>query len=495
MLSLLSRMTTETPRGYTEFVKEHLESLRHDTVQVAGQERDAERLCTEVLTDVAMRWDWLQRCARLGWRDASDTYLERVLARRSDQWRSEEAWPVDIYVWQSDEPDQAPPPEWTSAALRMAPHILPESTYEAAPVAEAAIAWVHAHHAYQRRRFIAAVVLLVVVLTALTRIQRNFGEPQAMPPPAPPVAAGPVDAGWRPPAIVEGVEDSPAVAVHGLRKAYGSTVAVADVSVEIPHGEVFALLGPNGAGKTTTVEIMEGFRRRDGGEVRVLGRDPARADAAWRSRIGIVLQGTGEFDELTVGEVVRHFARFYPAADDPAAVIARVGLAGKARARTHSLSGGQKRRLDVALGIIGRPQVLFLDEPTTGFDPQARRGFWELIRGLAGSGTTIVLTTHYLYEAEALADRVGVITGGRLVAVDTPDCLGDRANRPATVSWRGPSGAVESAETANPTALVATLGARFGGEVPELTVARPSLEDVYLSMIGAAQPTDEELPA
>jgi ABC-2 type transport system ATP-binding protein len=287
-----------------------------------------------------------------------------------------------------------------------------------------------------------------------------------------------------------------AIEVNGLRKVYGDTVAVDGLDLTVRRGEIFALLGPNGAGKTTTVEILEGYRKRDGGSVTVLGVDPAVVNAKrgtttdpaarrWRERVGIVLQGTGEFDELTVGEVVAHFARFYPDPDDPATVIDRVGLTAKAGARTHTLSGGQKRRLDVALGIIGRPELLFLDEPTTGFDPEARREFWALIRDLAAGGTTIVLTTHYLEEAETLADRVGVITAGRLLAVDTPQLLGDRHAALATVSWRTPEGTWESSRSATPTALVADLAARFGGEVPGLTVTRPSLEDVYLSMIGA----------
>ncbi|MER5333213.1 ABC transporter ATP-binding protein [Micromonospora sp. NPDC002717] len=280
------------------------------------------------------------------------------------------------------------------------------------------------------------------------------------------------------------MDDELAISVRGLRKAYGDNVAVAGLDLDVRRGEVFALLGPNGAGKTTTVEILEGYRRRDAGEVSVLGSDPAAPAADWRSRVGIVLQGTGEFDELTVAEVVRHFAGFYAGADDPDKVIERVGLAGKARARTHTLSGGQKRRLDVALGIVGRPELLFLDEPTTGFDPEARREFWELIRDLAAAGTTIVLTTHYLDEAEALADRVGVIAGGRLVEVAAPDRLGNRQAALATVAWRTPEGALETAESATPTALVAELAARFGGEVPGLTVTRPTLEDVYLRMIG-----------
>ena len=287
-----------------------------------------------------------------------------------------------------------------------------------------------------------------------------------------------------------------AIRVRGLRKAYGETVAVDGVDLDVSHGEVFALLGPNGAGKTTTVEVLEGYRRRDQGEVSVLGVDPAVAQGRrgtgdpvakrWRERVGIVLQGTGEFDELTVGEVVRHFARFYPAADDPATVIERVGLAEKATARTHTLSGGQKRRLDVALGIIGRPELLFLDEPTTGFDPEARREFWQLIRDLQAGGTTIVLTTHYLEEAEARADRVGVIAKGKLIAVDTPRSLGRRDSALATVSWRTAEGAWERTRSATPTAVVADLAARFSGEVPGLTVTRPTLEDIYLEMIGGA---------
>jgi ABC-2 type transport system ATP-binding protein len=274
------------------------------------------------------------------------------------------------------------------------------------------------------------------------------------------------------------------IEVRGLRKSYGATSAVAGVDLEVRRGEVFALLGPNGAGKTTTVEILEGYRRRDAGDVRVLGTDPAHADARWRSRVGIVLQGTGEFDELTVGEVVTHFARFYPDPDDPPKVLERVGLTAQRRARTHTLSGGQKRRLDVALGIVGRPDLLFLDEPTTGFDPEARQGFWELIRGLSASGTTILLTTHYLYEAEALADRVGVITGGRLVAVGPPASLGERSTAPATVAWDGPDGR-QAEQTHTPTAFVASLAERFDGEVPGLTVTRPTLEDIYLQLIGA----------
>ena len=277
-----------------------------------------------------------------------------------------------------------------------------------------------------------------------------------------------------------------AIEVRGLRKAYGGTVAVDGVDLNVAAGEVFALLGPNGAGKTTTVEILEGFRRRDAGSVTVLSTDPATAGAGWRARIGMVLQTSGEFDALTVAEVVRHFAAYYPAPDDPDAVIERVGLTGKRNARTHALSGGQKRRLDVALGIVGRPELLFLDEPTTGFDPQARQDVWQLIRELAAAGTTILLTTHYLHEAEALADRVGVLCGGRLVAEAPPAELGGRDSAAAVVTWQGPDGPAE-AVTDRPTELVASLSGEFGGEVPGLTVSRPTLEDVYLRMIGGVE--------
>jgi ABC-2 type transport system ATP-binding protein len=282
---------------------------------------------------------------------------------------------------------------------------------------------------------------------------------------------------------VDAVTENLAIEVRDLRKAYGATAAVDGLDLAVPRGEVFALLGPNGAGKTTTVEILEGFRRPDSGEVRVLGANPRTATAEWRSRVGIVLQSTGEFEELTVAEVVHHFARYYPNADDPDKVIDRVGLTEKRDSRAERLSGGQKRRLDVALGIIGRPELLFLDEPTTGFDPEARREFWDLIRGLAAAGTTILLTTHYLDEAEALADRVGVLVKGRMVALAAPGELGDRRNAMATVSWQGPGGP-ESERTNTPTATVAALAERFGGEVPGLTVSRPTLEDVYLTMIG-----------
>jgi len=275
-----------------------------------------------------------------------------------------------------------------------------------------------------------------------------------------------------------------AISVRGLRKAYGPKQAVDGLDLTVDQGEIFALLGPNGAGKTTTIEILEGFRKRDTGEVSVLGVDPAHPTADWRSRVGIVLQGTGEFEDLRVEEVVRLFAGYYPKADDPVTVLDRVGLTEKRRALTHTLSGGQKRRLDVALGVIGRPDLLFLDEPTTGFDPEARREFWVLIRDLARGGTTIVLTTHYLEEAEALADRVGVINDGRLIAAARPAELGGRTTLPAQVSWTGATGP-QSAQTHTPTEYVLKLAQQFdGGEIPGLAVKRPSLEDVYLEMIG-----------
>jgi ABC-2 type transport system ATP-binding protein len=280
-----------------------------------------------------------------------------------------------------------------------------------------------------------------------------------------------------------------AIAVENLRKSYGDTHAVDGVDLEVDSGEVFALLGPNGAGKTTTVEILEGYRRRDAGSVNVLGVDPGRPTAAWRSRIGIVLQTTGGHDELTVEELIRHFARYYSAARDPAEVISAVGLDEKRRTRARHLSGGQRRRLDVALGILGRPELLFLDEPTTGFDPEARHEFWDLIESLAGGGTTIILTTHYLDEAEHLADRVGVINPGHIVALDAPQRLGGRADSEATVGWTE-GGERRAIVTAEPTRTIQDLAARFSGEIPGLSVTRPSLEDVYLRLIGETTPNN-----
>jgi len=274
-----------------------------------------------------------------------------------------------------------------------------------------------------------------------------------------------------------------AITVRGLRKSYGPSVAVGGIDLDISRGEVFALLGPNGAGKTTTVEILEGYRYRDGGTVAVLGEDPASAGREWRARIGIVLQLTAE-PELTVSEMVRQFAGYYPRPRDPGEVIELTGLTGLEGRRGHQLSGGQRRRLDVALGIVGRPELLFLDEPTTGFDPEARRQFWDLIRKLAAEGTTILLTTHYMAEAEALANRVAVLASGRVLALDEPAALAGRALQDARVSWETPEGR-RTVQTASPTQVVTGLAAQFGGEVPGLAIMRPSLEDVYLELIGA----------
>ncbi|MGV8965630.1 MAG: ABC transporter ATP-binding protein [Cellulomonas sp.] len=286
-----------------------------------------------------------------------------------------------------------------------------------------------------------------------------------------------------------------AVEVRDLRKRYGDKLAVDGLDLAVHRGEIFAVLGPNGAGKTTTVEILEGFRNRDGGSVSVLGVDPATAGRAWRSRIGIVLQTANDQAELTVHELVHHFARYYPDPRDPDEVIESVGLAEKAGTRTRQLSGGQRRRLDVALGIVGRPELLFLDEPTTGFDPEARRSFWDLLDGLRDTGTTVLLTTHYLDEAEHLADRVAVVRDGRVLALDAPANLGTRSARQAIVRWTEQpleGGPVRHREerTETPTAFVRDLTTHLAlgpdGEVPGLQVVRPSLEDVYLGMIGEA---------
>jgi ABC-2 type transport system ATP-binding protein len=276
-----------------------------------------------------------------------------------------------------------------------------------------------------------------------------------------------------------------AIRVRGLRKRYRDATAVDGIDLDIERGEIFALLGPNGAGKTTTIEILEGHRRRDAGEVSVLDVDPSHADRAWRARIGIVPQTQITAGELTVREMVGQFGAYFPDPRDPDEVIDAVGLSQQARTRLRRLSGGQLRRVDVAVGIVGRPEMLFLDEPTTGFDPQARRRFWDLLAGLAGDGTTILLTTHYLDEAAALASRVGVLAGGRVVAIGPPAELG-KGDATATVSWQASDG-IRSVRTGAPTDCVLKLAREAGGEVPGLTVTRPSLEDRYLELIGASQ--------
>ena len=273
------------------------------------------------------------------------------------------------------------------------------------------------------------------------------------------------------------------VSVRDLKKSYGSFAAVDGISFDIHEGETFALLGPNGAGKSTTIEILEGYRDRSSGAVQVLGVDPQRGGLDWKARLGIVLQSSGESGNVTVLEQLTHFAGYYPHPRNVSDVIAAVGLDGKAKTRISKLSGGQRRRVDVALGIIGRPELLFLDEPTTGFDPEARRQFWGLITQLKAEGTTILLTTHYLDEAAALADRAGVIVGGKLVDIGPIDAIGGDGAKVPHVRWRQ-DGVVRQQRTMEPASLVARLYAEAGGEVPGLEITRPSLEDIYLDMVG-----------
>ena len=282
------------------------------------------------------------------------------------------------------------------------------------------------------------------------------------------------------------------IEVKGLTKSYGDVHAVRGVDLTIEQGEIYSILGPNGAGKTTMVEILEGFRTRDSGSVSVLGFDPStrgHQSREWRNRIGIVLQTSADAGDLTVFETINHFSGYYSNPRDVEEVIDSVGLQEKRDALIRNLSGGQRRRLDVALGIIGNPELLFLDEPTTGFDPEARRAFWSLIKKLRSDGATIVLTTHYLDEAEALADRVAVINKGVIAEISTPAELGGRATSQATVHWRD-GAQLKSEKTDNPTAVIAALSATFNGEIPELVVTRPSLEDIYLEMIGGVHEKD-----
>jgi ABC-2 type transport system ATP-binding protein len=274
-----------------------------------------------------------------------------------------------------------------------------------------------------------------------------------------------------------------AVIVHDLHKSYGDFEAVKGISFEIHAGEVFGLLGPNGAGKTTTVEVLEGYRRRDRGEVIVLGADPERAGLDWRERIGVVLQHDELYPFFTVRECVELFAGYYEQPRDPDEVVRLVGLDEKAKARVKTLSGGQKRRLDLAVALVGDPELLFLDEPTTGFDPGARRVAWETIRSLRALGKTILLTTHYIEEAQQLADRVAVLRAGRIVALGTPAELIGAA--PATEIRYRLDGEAVVVQTEEPTRVLNELTGRAlagGVELEDLEVRRPTLEEVYLTL-------------
>jgi ABC-2 type transport system ATP-binding protein len=280
-------------------------------------------------------------------------------------------------------------------------------------------------------------------------------------------------------------EDSiPVISIRGLRKSYGDVEAVRGIDLEVRRGEVFAFLGPNGAGKTTTVEILEGYRKRSGGEVSVLGEDPQRAGRGWREQIGIVLQSGRLEPYLTVAESLSLYAGYYRAPRPVEEVIEAVGLAGKADERTGRLSGGQQRRLDVGMALIGDPDLLFLDEPTTGFDPEARRAAWDVLAGLRELGKTVFLTTHYMHEAQRLADRVAVIARGEIVARGTPEDLGDRESRPARISYRENGREVELETTTPVQTLNELTGRALAGELDleGLEVTRPSLEDVYLEL-------------
>jgi ABC-2 type transport system ATP-binding protein len=294
-------------------------------------------------------------------------------------------------------------------------------------------------------------------------------------------------------------EESLAVRVRGLVKSYGSVHAVRGIDLDIRQGEIFALLGPNGAGKTTTVEILEGYRRRDQGEVTVFGYDPGRERPKMLPRVGIVLQKTGVDRYLTVAESVAMYASYYPKPRDPAEVIDLVGLTEKRNSRLTTLSGGQLRRLDMAVALAGDPDLLFLDEPTTGFDPTARREAWEIVKSLAALGKTVLLTTHYMDEAQYLADRAAVISAGQIVAEGPPATLGDRNLALARIRYRRPDGAappdgltgppdhngfivVESADPVRDLHRLTGWAIGHGVALDGLEVTRPSLEDVYLEL-------------
>jgi ABC-2 type transport system ATP-binding protein len=284
------------------------------------------------------------------------------------------------------------------------------------------------------------------------------------------------------------VSENPAIEVSALRKRYGDYEAVRGIDITVERGEVFGLLGPNGAGKTTTVEILEGYRARSEGEVSVLGYDPAERAIELRRRIGIVLQSSGIYSHITPREALRHWASFYPRPRDVEEVIALAGLAECADVRSRKLSGGQLRRLDFALALVGDPELIFLDEPTTGFDPEARRAAWETVRSLRDLGKTILLTTHYLDEAQELADRVAIVKDGRVLAIGPPRELGVGASH-YRVAYRDSDGRLQEHETEDPTALLAELTARAlaeGRRLEELSVGRPTLEDVYLELTADA---------
>jgi len=274
------------------------------------------------------------------------------------------------------------------------------------------------------------------------------------------------------------------ISISGLRKSYGATEAVRGIDLEVNRGEVFAFLGPNGAGKTTTVEILEGYRKRSGGEVTVLGEDPQRAGREWRERIGIVLQ-SGRLDPyLTVRESLDLYAGYFRAPLSTAEVIGLIGLEDKAGERASRLSGGQQRRLDVGMALVGDPELLFLDEPTTGFDPSARRQAWDVIAGLRDLGKTVFLTTHYMDEAQRLADRVTIIAAGQIVARGTPQDLGERESAETTIRYRS-GGQEVVVRTGTPVQTLHELTAAAlanGEELEGLEVTRPSLEDVYLEL-------------
>ena len=291
------------------------------------------------------------------------------------------------------------------------------------------------------------------------------------------------------------------IEVRGLRKSYGAHEAVAGIDLDVRRGDVFAFLGPNGAGKTTTVEILEGFRSRSAGDVRVLGIDPADAGPAWRNRVGCVLQESAVESGLTVRECLALYAGYYERPRDIDETIALVGLDEKVDAPGEHLSGGQRRRLDVGLALIGDPELIFLDEPTTGFDPSARRQAWSVIAGLRELGKTVFLTTHYMDEAEHLADRIAVIAGGRMVAAGTSRALGGREQMPARISFALPEGvgpeelplpanvdgdrvAIEEAHPLSAVKTLADWALARGVDLPDLDVRRPSLEDVYLHLTG-----------